>query len=93
MYIFNLIRQSILKVFDLARETDSVIDSLPIPVVKFHWVPNCSSEWKSHEATFGHVSSKKQTIFGYKLHLLATQSGIILDFVFTIKENSTRTIE
>ncbi len=31
-------------------------------------------------ATFGKVASKKQTIFGYKLHLLMTLSGVILDF-------------
>ncbi len=32
-------------------------------------------------ASFGKVSSKKQTLFGYKLHLLVTLGGVILDFV------------
>jgi hypothetical protein len=30
--------------------------------------------------TFGKVPSKKQTIFGYKLHLLIAMNGVILDF-------------
>ena len=29
---------------------------------------------------YGRVESKKQTIFGYKLHLLVTASGVIVDF-------------
>ena len=30
---------------------------------------------------FGRVSSKKQTFFGYKMQLLVTLGGVILDFV------------
>ena len=33
--------------------------------------------------TFGKVSTKKQTIFGYRMHLLITVSGLILDFELT----------
>ena len=29
---------------------------------------------------FGKVPSRKETIFGYKLHLLTTAGGLILDF-------------
>ena len=49
-----------------------MIDSLPLPVVQFHLVPFASStgDWKANGSTFGKVPSKKQTIFGYKLHLL-----------------------
>jgi len=39
-----------------------------------------TSTWRAAGATFGKVSSKKQTIFGYKLHLLVTLGGVILDF-------------
>jgi hypothetical protein len=34
-------------------------------------------------ATFGKVVTKKQTIFGYRLHLLITLGGLILDFEMT----------
>ena len=81
MNAFNLIRQAILRVLDLASDQQCVIDSLPIPVVKFHLVPGSTGDWDVHGANFGKISSKKQTVFGYKLHLLVTLKGIILDFI------------
>jgi len=80
MYAFNLIRQVLLAQLDLAQVRDCVIDSLPIPVVKFHLVPTSTGDWREHHADFGKVSSKKQTLFGYKLHLLVTSDGLIIDF-------------
>jgi Transposase DDE domain len=76
----NALRRLVLRLLDVAQERQCVIDSLPLPVVQFHLVPNCSREWACHGATFGKVPTKKQTIFGYKLHLLATLGGVILDF-------------
>jgi hypothetical protein len=81
MMAFNLIRQAVLRLLDWAKDRYCVIDSLPIPVVKFHLVPGSTGDWSTHGANFGKVSSKKQTIFGYKLHLLSTVEGIILDFI------------
>lgn len=80
MYIFNLIRRIILSWLDVAQEKQCVIDSLPIPAVQFHLVPPSTGDWSAHRADFGKVSSKKQTFFGYKLHLLVTVGGVILDF-------------
>jgi hypothetical protein len=56
-----------------------VLDSLPVPVVGFHQARG-RHRWYG-EASYGYVASKKLTIFGYKLHLLITHSGLILDFV------------
>ena len=56
-----------------------VVDSLPVPVVGFHHARG-SHRWYG-EASYGYVASKKLTIFGYKLHLLITHRGLILDFV------------
>ncbi|MBZ0315642.1 MAG: IS982 family transposase [Anaerolineae bacterium] len=81
LHAFNLIRQAVLVLLDLALDHQCVIDSLPVPVVKFHLVPAATRDWAAHGATFGKVSSKKVTIFGYKLHLLVTLNGLILDFV------------
>jgi Transposase DDE domain len=81
MQAFNLIRQAVLSMLDLAADQQCVIDSLPVPVVKFHLVPTSSGDWAAYGANFGKVSSKKVTIFGYKLHLLVTLNGLILDFV------------
>jgi hypothetical protein len=55
-----------------------VLDSLPVPVVGFHHAREEHRWWG--EASYGHVASKKQTIYGFKLHLLISHSGLILDF-------------
>lgn len=80
MHGFNLIRRVVLRVLDVAADRQCCIDSLPVPVVQFHLVPTASREWAASGATFGRVSSKKETIFGYKMQLLVTLGGVILDF-------------
>jgi hypothetical protein len=80
MYAFNLIRSVVLGWLDVAQDRRCLIDSLPIPVVQFHLVPSSTGDWAAYGARFGKVPSKKQTIFGYKLHLLITLGGVILDF-------------
>ena len=77
---FNLIRRTVLQLLDVARDPHCVIDSLPIPVMQFYLVPSSTGDWRAHQATFGMVPSKGETIFGYKLHLLITVGGVILDF-------------
>ncbi len=80
MQAINLLRQALLAIMDLAADRQCTIDSLPIPVVQFHLVPGSTGDWRVRGAAFGKVSSKKLTIFGYKLHLLVTLEGLILDF-------------
>jgi hypothetical protein len=80
MMAFNLIRRVILEVLDLAQDRQCVIDSLPIPVVQFYLAPEYTDNWKAYGAAFGKVPSRSETIFGYKLHLLTTLGGVILDF-------------
>ncbi len=79
---FHLIRQVVLQSLDVAQDRQCIVDSLPLPVVQFHLVPSAhsSSDWKASGAIFGKVPSKKQTIFGFKLHLLIAMNGVILDF-------------
>lgn len=81
MQVVNQIRRLVLTRMDIAQDRQCVIDSLPIPVVNFHLVPGSTGDWPAHGADFGRVSSKKQTIFGYKLHTLLSMNGLILDFV------------
>ena len=78
----NDLRRVILTLLDLAQDRQAAIDSLPIPVIHFHLVPSSPAvgAWRSYGAAFGKVPSKKQTIFGYKLHLLVSLNGLILDF-------------
>lgn len=55
-----------------------VVDSVPVPVVGYHHAAGDHRWWG--EADFGRVPSKKQAIYGFKLHLLISHSGLILDF-------------
>lgn len=55
-----------------------VIDSLPVPVVGFHHARG-AHRWYG-EATYGYVAAKQHPIYGYKLHLVMTHRGLILDF-------------
>jgi len=78
----NEVRRLLLVSLDFAQDRQCVIDSLPIPVIRFHLVPKAAKTyWQTHGACFGKVPSKSITIFGYKLYLLVTQNGVILDFV------------
>jgi hypothetical protein len=82
----NLVRQALLQTMELAHDRQCILDSLPVPVVQFHLAPNtlaagAGAHWKAHGATFGKVASRKQTFFGYKLQLLITGGGLILDFL------------
>jgi hypothetical protein len=84
MHGFNLVRQLVLRVLDVAADRQCCIDSLPVPVVQFHLAPlapQAGKDWAANGATFGRVSSKKQTFFGYKMQLLVTLAGVVLDFV------------
>jgi Transposase DDE domain len=78
----NDLRRVALTLLDRAPDRQAVIDSLPVPVLHFHLVPGAASPstWRAAGAAFGQVCSKKQTIFGYQLHLLVTLGGVILDF-------------
>jgi hypothetical protein len=77
---FNLIRRVVLRSLDLAQDRLCVIDSLPLPAVQLYLVPGSTGDWRAFGATYGKVPSKKQTIFAFKLHLLITLGGVILDF-------------
>ena len=77
-----VIRQRLLALLDYAEDRYLVIDSLPVPVINFHLVPGAASarEWRNAGADYGRVTTKKETIFGYKLHLVVTLTGVIRNF-------------
>lgn len=88
----NQLRRIILGVLDVAQDAHGAIDSLPLPVVSFHGAPQRSRDWDAHEASFGWCASKKQKFFGYRLHLVVTLGGVILDFVLTAAECDEREV-
>jgi Transposase DDE domain len=83
MGAINQLRQMVLRLLDVTQDGQCVIDSLPVPVVQFHLVPSSTGDWAAHGATFGRCATKKQIIYGYRLHLLITLGGAIVDFELT----------
>lgn len=74
------IRRQVLRLLDHLQPLDDfcLIDSLPLPVVGFAHARG-RHRWRGL-ASYGHNASKKMTFYGFKLHLLATYGGLILDF-------------
>ena len=55
-----------------------LLDSLPVPVVGFHHARG-EHAWRGW-ASYGYNATKKQTFYGFKLHVVTTADGIIVDF-------------
>jgi IS5 family transposase len=66
------------------------IDSVPVPAVGFHHARH-DHRWYG-EADYGRVASKKQTIYGFKLHLLISASGLVLDFALVPANEADSTL-
>lgn len=66
------------------------IDSVPVPAVGFHHARH-DHRWYG-EAAYGRVASKQQTIDGFKLHLLISASGLILDFALVAANEADGTL-
>ena len=80
MGTINEMRRMMLARTELYYDEHCVVDSLPVPVVKFHLAPQSRIRWSDWGADYGPVPSKKEMIFGYKLHMLITLGGLIIDF-------------
>jgi transposase len=74
------IRRQVLRLLDYLQPLDdlALIDSLPVPVVGFAHAGG-HHRWRGL-ASYGYNAAKKLTFYGFKLHLLATHGGLILDF-------------
>lgn len=88
----NQMRQIVLTLLDVAQDPYGAIDSLPVPVIAFHLAPGRTRDWDAHDATFGYCASKKQPFFGYRLHLVVTLGGVILDFALTAANADEREV-
>jgi len=90
---FNRIRRSLHAGIDQIRDrlptitgnqnsSIRIVDSIPLLVCKFGRA-KFHKTFRGYGATYGNCPSKKETYFGYKLHLLITLSGFITDFELT----------
>ncbi len=80
MGVINEMRRMILSRMELYWDEHCVVDSLPISVVQFHLAPQARIKWSDWGADYGPVPSKKVMTFGFKLHMLITMGGLIIDF-------------
>ena len=92
--VTNRIRGAIMERLWRVREAEGqdlcAIDSVPVPVVGFHHARH-GHRWYG-EAAYGRVASKKQTVYGFKLHLLISQCGLILDFALVAANEADGTL-
>lgn len=58
-----------------------IVDSMPIPVCKFGRA--LFHKTFKQEAEYGRCPSKKETYYGFKLHVISTFEGFITDFIVT----------
>lgn len=67
-----------------------VVDSAPIETVAF--VRSQSGKASIPEAAYGYIPSKKRYFFGFRLHLLITHRGAVIDFVLSPADVAERTV-
>ena len=80
MWIINEMRRMMLARMELYWDAQCVVDSLPIPVVQLHLAPQSRAQWSDWGADFGPVPFRKMMILGFKLPMLITMGGLIIDF-------------
>ena len=78
----ELLRQEMISAFPIPSSQYFVIDSFPLAVCKFGRARYCRS-FRGHGADYGKCPSKKETYFGYKVHVMITLEGYITTFEIT----------
>ncbi|WP_058485035.1 IS982 family transposase [Defluviitalea phaphyphila] len=79
--VIDEVRKQLTNFFKSNQPNYRIIDSMPIPVCKFGRA-HFHKTFKTH-ASYGYCPSKKETYYGFKLHVLTTFEGYITDFVLT----------
>jgi hypothetical protein len=76
----RLLRQALLQRLDLALEQMCVLDSQPLPVVAYHHASRSARQWRVYQANYGWAASRQSRFFGFRLHLLVTLAGVIVEY-------------
>ncbi|SNT22695.1 Transposase DDE domain-containing protein [Anaerovirgula multivorans] len=80
--IIEEIRKEITSMLGFNGNPYRIIDSIPIPVCKFGRA-RFHKTFRGYGASYGRCPSKKETYFGYKLHMLVGLDGYVIDFALT----------
>jgi hypothetical protein len=82
--VLALIHRAVVDALDWSAQAVCLIDSMPVAVVQFHNRGKATRvEWEPAGAAIGYNSTKRRWFFGYKLHVLATADGVILNYTLT----------
>lgn len=79
--VIDEIRKQLSCILGYQNESVRIVDSIPIPVYKFGRA-HFHKSFKT-DATYGYCASKKETYYGFKLHVLTTVNGYIADLILT----------
>lgn len=82
LQVTELIRQKLFSEFPIPRSRYYVIDSFPLPVCGFGRARYCRS-FRENGADYGVCPSKKETFFGFRVHVMITLEGYITAFEIT----------
>jgi len=80
--VINELRNRMNAYMDITNSQYRIIDSFPLPVCKFGRA-RFNKTFRGHGADYGYCPSKKETYYGYKVHVLCTLEGYITDFIVT----------
>jgi len=97
---FNRVRRNLVRVIEHIRMCLNeyltpctgdlrIVDSMPLRVCEFGRA-GFSRLFACHGASYGVCASKKQTYYGYKIHALCTQNGVITDILITAANANDR---
>lgn len=85
----ELLRQKMISAFPIPVSKYFVIDSFPLAVCKLGRARYCRS-FRDYRADYGKCPSKKETYFGYKVHVMITLEGYITTFKITPASTNDR---
>lgn len=79
----NLLRRHVLEQMGALEERYHIIDSVPIPICKYVRAARCQLFLGEvdKERLYGVCASKKEKVYGFRLHLLVSIEGIPVDCV------------
>jgi len=80
--VIEHVRISLNQYLTACSDTLRIVDSASLQVCEFGSARYCRL-FSCHGASYGVCPSKKQTYYGYKIHALCTDNGIISDFITT----------
>ena len=88
--LFRVIRQIFDEIVKILGVGDiAVVDSAPLPVCKFGRA-RFHKTYKADGASYGRCVSKKETYYGYKLHVICSLEGYPLKYVLTSANTDDR---